>query len=415
MSFIGVGDASHTLALAADQTIFLSAPMPYATLLAPDDKPEEALAGDDICLTELTCRGEHAPQPPVKEWTGPRCDKCQAPLTSGKVSVCRKCGWYPSLGLFVEIDPEWEIASDPEAPQAPREQKSHLQVWLHLIPRWGWIIIGSALAVVVESVFARFATEGSLRTKWSLGQLAIGELLMNGAHVLNFLSLTADDPDLGMMDLLLKPMKLWMRTCQKLPKRLSLVNAAVCGLVAVIMSLTVIGGIPYDRMWDWGFKQPPKQNLMAAVMDRAKEMDSKGADNLEDAIGDFAGKGDITGKTDQPAAPPRPHKQADCVILGYQMGSKGQLTSLVLGTVHKSRLVYAGRVTPEMPENEMNELLTKLSKITTNQPFISIAVVEAIWVKPKFTCRVRFNKQEESGRIEAPEWDSLLGTMNAGR
>ena len=43
------------------------------------------------------------------------------------------------------------------------------------------------------------------------------------------------------------------------------------------MSLVVIGGIPYERLWDWGFKEPPKQNLMGAVMDRAKQLDSREA------------------------------------------------------------------------------------------------------------------------------------------
>ena len=47
------------------------------------------------------------------EWTGARCEKCDARLVSDVVSICRQCGWYASLGQFVEVDPNWEIDSEP--------------------------------------------------------------------------------------------------------------------------------------------------------------------------------------------------------------------------------------------------------------------------------------------------------------
>src|SRR3954451_7195946 len=93
------------------------------------------------------------------EWTGPRCEKCEARLVSDVVSICRQCGWYASLGQFVEVDPDWEIESEPTSGAvevAPRP--THLQVWLGLLPRWTWAIIASVLFVGVESVVARFAT-----------------------------------------------------------------------------------------------------------------------------------------------------------------------------------------------------------------------------------------------------------------
>jgi hypothetical protein len=68
---------------------------------------------------------------------------------------------------------------------------------------------------------------------------------------------------------MLKPIKLSSRSWRELPKRLWVANGALNGYLAFSLSLYVIGGIPYDRLWDWGFKQPPKQNLMAAVMKQA--------------------------------------------------------------------------------------------------------------------------------------------------
>ncbi len=103
------------------------------------------------------------------ELTGPRCEKCDARLTSEMVSICRKCGWYPSLGRFVEVDPNWETDEAPKAAADEKPQLTHVQVWLNLVPRWAWIIIASVALVVIESVVARFVTPAgsSIRTAWS--------------------------------------------------------------------------------------------------------------------------------------------------------------------------------------------------------------------------------------------------------
>ena len=150
------------------------------------------------------------------EWTGPRCEKCEAPMKSDVVTICRSCGWYASLGTFVEVDPELGDSTDDDA-DAPSPQRRRPRICgsgSNLFPRWGWVIIASVLAVVVESIVARFATpaESALRTTWSLTQLAIGVLAFVGCHIFNFLTLVADDADVGLLDLVLKPLKLWMRT-----------------------------------------------------------------------------------------------------------------------------------------------------------------------------------------------------------
>src|SRR4051812_1947083 len=60
------------------------------------------------------------------EWTGARCEKCNASLESDVVSICRRCGWYGSLNAYVELDPSWETASEPETTTAEKPQLSHL-------------------------------------------------------------------------------------------------------------------------------------------------------------------------------------------------------------------------------------------------------------------------------------------------
>ena len=224
-----------------------------------DETPDESLLADGDASTSIaTLDHEDAPEPASTGKTGPCCEKCAAPLGLGVVTICRKCGWYASLGMFVEVDPNWEKATDEKEPAKPAPQTSHVMFWINLIPRWGWVIIGSAFAVVVESVVARLVTPAgsSLRTMWSLGQLAIGVIAAVCCHVFNFMSLATEDSDVGLLDLLLKPIGLWVRTFRGLPKRLWFVDTLVCGLVAAIMSPLVIGGIPYERFWDWGFVQP---------------------------------------------------------------------------------------------------------------------------------------------------------------
>ena len=187
------------------------------------------------------------------DWDGPRCEKCDAAMKSDVVTVCRHCGWYASLGTYVEVDQDYEVFGDhAQAEIAPQPQPSHLQVWLNLLPRWAWILVGTTAAIVAESVVVRLATPGetSLRTYWSLTQLVAGMLTFAGCHIVNMFVVAGDDRDIGVADLLIKPLKLWMRTVAALPTRLWVANGAVNGVTAGLMSLVVIGGMPYERFWD---------------------------------------------------------------------------------------------------------------------------------------------------------------------
>ncbi|MCI0332029.1 MAG: hypothetical protein L0228_02235 [Planctomycetes bacterium] len=344
----------------------------------------------------------------------PRCENCDAPMMSDAVTICRRCGWYSSLGMCVELDQKWESDTNvAEGAPSTEPQKSHVRVWLDLMPRWSWTIIASVLVVVIESVAVRFATpeDGGLRTAWSLAQLGLGVIAVAACHIFNFVVLAAEDADFGVMDLFVKPLKLWLRAVRYLPTRLWVANTAACGLAAIIMSLVVIRGIPYERLWDWGFEQPVKQDLMGAVMDRAKELDSRNDDDLEEAIGDFAGSQDAAAGGELPkATPPKPRTKSDCVILGYQVDRDGRLSTLLLGSARRGKLTYAGRVTPEMSDDELSSLLMELTAIKSLQPFISIEA-EATWVKPKFTCRITYGERLKGGQLRDVKWDRLLGSM----
>ncbi|HVT30912.1 MAG TPA: hypothetical protein VHE81_23100 [Lacipirellulaceae bacterium] len=351
------------------------------------------------------------------EWTGLRCEKCAAPLTSDIVSICRKCGWYSSLGRFVELDPDWETDEEPKDAAVEKPQLTHVRVWLNLLPRWAWIIIASVLIVAIESVVARLVTPAgsSFRTFWSVSQLGIGLLAVVVCHTANFLVLAGEDADIGFMDLVLKPVKLWMRAVHSLPTRLWVADGAACGLVAAVLSLAVIGGIPYDRLWDWGFKERPKPNLMGAVMNRVKQLDNgEGSDDLEKSISDFAGDKDVEAndkpKEDTKPEPAKPREEADCVILGYQLDRDGRVASLLLGTAHRGDLVFAGYVTPKLTDSESKQLAGMLTAIQTQRPLIPLQE-STNWVQAKYTCRVHYGKRSKDGRLHEIEWDKMLGSI----
>jgi hypothetical protein len=258
------------------------------------------------------------------------------------------------------------------------------------------------------------AEVGGLRTKWSLIQLGVGVAIFLGCHLFNFLAQITEDSEVGLLDVALRPLKLWLRTTRVLPTRLWLVDAAACGLTAAAMSILVIGALPYDRLWDWGFKEPVKQNLMGAVMDRAKKLEGRGgADNLEDAIGDFAGNASVEPSDEEmpKAQPAKPRSKADCVVVGYEVDRSGRLEKLVLATSFNKKLVFAGKVDPQMSEEARLKLLQELGTIQVRQPFIPIANDTAKWVQAKFACRVSYSERMRGGQLRDVQWETMLGTI----
>src|SRR4051794_78600 len=115
---------------------------------------------DDTMLDNFTgLELETDSQADEREWSGPVCDKCNAPLGSDVVSICRQCGWYASINAFVEVDPNWEIETAPATKKtAAAVEALSLRDWLKMVPRWGWAVGASLLLVTAESLVARFAT-----------------------------------------------------------------------------------------------------------------------------------------------------------------------------------------------------------------------------------------------------------------
>ena len=338
----------------------------------------------------------------------PTCDQCSAEIDTNTALVCRSCGWYASIGSFVEIDQNWEQGTDVE-PAEPAAFR---------MPNWAWVMIGCVVAVVCESIAARIYTpSGSAeRTAWSVTQLFVGAAAVATCHFIAFIMFTRDVTDAGLLDIILKPVKPWIRRVHELPSYQWVCHAAVSGATAVVMALAVIGGIPYERLWDWGFDKPVKQNLMGAIMEQAKKVDGS-EKPLEEAVQDFAGKSGDVEQKDAPkkskTSEPQERQTDDCLIIGYRVNSEGLVYTLLLAGEHLGKLQYVGQVAPRLSVKELRDLGEQLAAHTAYEPFVKMPMEAATWVKPKFTCRVTYARKGKKGGLYDIKLESFLGEIDA--
>lgn len=338
----------------------------------------------------------------------PTCEQCDASIDTHESLVCRKCGWYASIGTFVEIDQAWEGEAGVVASPAPESLK---------IPAWGWTMIACVTVVVVESIAARLLTveDSVLRTTWSVTQLFVGGVIALTCHLVTFVLYSREVSEAGLLDIILKPVKPWIVRVHELPQYQWLCHAGISSVVAVIMSFLVIGGLPYERLWDWGFKKPVKQNLVGAILDQAKNANGE-EKPLEEAVQDFAGRSgvDNEGKAKpkpQVAPEPQERKFDDCLIIGYRANSEGLVYLLLLAGENLGKLQYVGQVTPQLSIKELRELTDKLAAHTTFEPFVKLQMDGVTWVKPKFICRVSYARKGTKGGLYDIKLESFLGEV----
>lgn len=339
----------------------------------------------------------------------PTCDKCGAAIDTQEALVCRKCGWYASIGSFVEIDQAWECIEEPQPEDAQSFQ----------IPAWGWTMIACVVTVIAESIAARMLTaDGSAaRTVWSVTQLFLGGALAATCHFLAFFLFSREASDAGLLDIILKPVKPWILRVHELPAYQWVCHISLSSAVAVIMSIAVIGGLPYEKLWDWGFEKPVNKSLMGAIIEQAQKADGE-EKPLEEAVQDFAGAAVDDTDAKKPAKPkasdePKERQQADCLIVGYRSNAEGLVYSLLLAGEHFGKLQYVGQVAPQLSVKELRELSDNLAAHTCFVPFVKLPVDGATWVKPRFTCRVSYGRKGKKGGLYELKLESVLSEIDS--
>ena len=382
--------------------------------------PDATLAEENPEIDSAT--GAEGVSDPVD--AGPRCEKCGAPTDA---AACPRCGWYPSLGIYVEVDEAYEAAmlsapaegqEEAASAQAASEPEllKHLKVWQGLIPGWGWLLIATALGIVGLAIGVRIATIASptLQTYCGVGGLLLGLGVAVLAHFVGFVLCSFEDADFGVTDVIIKPLKVWKQIAGELPERLWLADTGVAGVTLALSAALIVGGIPYDTLLDWGIKARAKPNLVGAIAKQAAQGGS-GETDLEGAVADFAGNADGVQQGAAVAASPKPvekpRESLDCLIIGYQADKNGRIRALLLAADVSGRLKYIGKVTPEIESREEEQLVEKFQSTGSSRPFVKTAESGA-WVRPKFTCRVTYADWPQGRRPTDLRWESLLDELS---
>lgn len=324
------------------------------------------------------------------------------------------------LNIFVEIDKAYEalqnqdavIPTEEAAEPAKSDLQKHWEVWSKLIPAWGWGLIASIGGLLVLSVVVRvfFEVSGAPgRTAYSLTQLLLGAVVGTVGHLTAFVLCSSEDADMGVKDVLVKPFKAWSKTIAELPYRVWVAHLGGCGLAAVVGSTLIIGGIPYERLLDWGFKERAKSNLVGAIADQASKIRAE-EKSMEEAVSDFASQGAGDLLAGDAAAEEKPRTNFDCLIIGYRLTKGGRIETLLLATDTGGRLRYVGDVRPKLEAEAREAMLKKFVANGAKRPFVR-TTASAQWLRPRFTCRASYTSWPEGKRPRELRWEALLEEM----
>jgi hypothetical protein len=260
------------------------------------------------------------------------------------------------------------------------------------------------------------------RITWVVGQIIVGKLVLIAAHFWCYLYGVTESDKFHLQDVLIRPIAVWGPTVRDLKKghnwwRVAMV---VWGALAEILAIWMIGGVPWERIWETGPKAPAKSKLLAAVADEARR-GAKDADSLEDALAQVESQ--TEGKEDKKPAARR--QMIDCVVIGYMPAPARQgqtatnarnFAGLVLATEVYGKLKYAGTVEKGIPVALRTELEARLSQIGRRSPFVPCpAKVTANWVQPRLTCRISYTTRDKQMHLVETRFEQLLAEIELRR
>ena len=353
--------------------------------------------------------------------TNATCSECGTYEPWGLSTWCPVCGFYPKLGKCVG-----ETGFQQETETKPQPQT----IW-ELIPEWGWILAIGTIAAIGLSVGGRFYCDSAAGLcLWTLTQASVGLILFLIGHVTVYLNAVSKSVDFGMLSIFLTPLKIWGPTIRRFPQGVWKLDLAVWGLTLVVGAFAIVGGFEFNSLFkDWGVRKTANVNLLASVVDQAKEAEG-GAENLEEALGDFAGGNEDSaaaalktggaGAVSDTAAKAKievekkevttiPLKEFDCLLLGYTALPNGKIDSVLIASSYNKRLVYAGFINgSKIPEDILAEWQERLPTLKQKKAFVKNKQV-ATWVEPKITLKVASEGwTNTSKRLIKPQFITVL-------
>ena len=337
----------------------------------------------------------------------PQCGHSQQGLSE---NWCKKCGFYPKLAIKLELedyDLEEEKAAKEEAPPP---------TLFTAIPRWVILLLAGVVVLGVESLACHFLYKPDSwpRTRWSLIQLFSGLGLFLVFHSWVFAREAMKSGKIAVIDFFLNPYSVWEDVLGDAKNHGWKIAFAGHGLAAMLLSVLIIGSIPYGEVFNWGFKPRPKKNLanqIAMAMPEGEEM------SLEEAIEKMAGVAEGVAAKEEEKKEEAPKKMIECVVIGYatRNESKPELSTLFLASDYRGTLQYTGSVSTDVLDPKVRrDLLKKLQKLRRDYPVVK-ASATADWVNPVVACKVQCAGYTDKGRLIEPLLEELMADLKWGK
>jgi hypothetical protein len=323
--------------------------------------------------------------------------------------------------------------------QSLEQQPQPQNIW-ELIPAWGWVLGVGTVAAIGLSVGGRFYCEdpGQL-CLWTITQATIGLMMFLVGHFIAYLNAVSRSADFSILSIIVTPFKIWRPAIRRFPQGAWKLDLAVWGLTLVVGAFAIVGGFEFNSLFkDWGVKKTANVNLLASVVDQAKSADGEGgADNIEDALNDFAGgteeedsaasaakakaaaaaQAAMPAPEEEPKPEPEPvaepetapRLESDCLLVGYSALPNGTIDAVLLASSYNKQLVYAGYIRgSELPEDIRLEWQKRLPQLEQKQPFVKTSQV-ATWIKPRITLKVSSEGwTDTTHRLIKPQFVSVL-------
>lgn len=105
-------------------------------------------------------------------------------------------------------------------------------------------------------------------------------------------------------------------------------------------------------------------------------------------------------------------KEQECVIGGYTDPERTRIGfgALLVGSYHRGKLVYAGKVGTGYDTDTLRRLAGQLARLeTTTSPFTAEGLPRTgvHWVKPKLVAEIRFTEWTTDGKLRHPRFVGL--------
>jgi len=336
------------------------------------------------------------------------CTHCSAVRTDKTVPWCRKCGFHPQFGRCIDLvgddldQPETTAADSAAKPSAA----DGMVQMARMVPVWFWKTMICVVVAAALCMAARYLTSpASLpRLAAALALLTVASIAVIVAQLWAFFYAVTESDRLGIFDILMRPITVWSSTFRDIciPGVWRRVGMIAFGMTTLILSLTVVRGVPWERIWELGPLEPPKSALLESIENVGKK---------------------------KPAAPAEPveaskHRRvADCVVLGYipyagiasRTGENSiDFEALVLATEIKGTLVYAGIVSEGISDETRTIIAKRLPQLAREKPLISCNVL-AKWIEPAITCRVTFGDFTGDNQMDEIVFSKLLAEIEPSR